>query len=272
MDVVSLGYRTDLALLQLGGPSVEDRGDHLVVRSPHNPTHWWGNFLLIRSVPAPDDAELWVERHAAAFPDARHLSLGVDGTAGTVDDMSGFSALGLTVEAQTVMTATSVRSDGPHPDAECRLLTSEDDWRQYVELNVRCADRGDPALHRPFAEARARTHRRLVEAGHGGWFGAFVDGRLACQMGLFSASPGLARFQSVETDPDFRRRGIARALVQHVSRYGFEQLSAETLVMVADPEYFAIDLYRSVGFAATEAQLQAARPPAGPSPRTEEQS
>lgn len=272
MDVVSLGLRTDLALLQLGGTEVADRGDHLVVRSPHNPQHFWGNFLLLGDVPPPEDAPLWVERHAAAFPGARHLTLGFDGTDGRVAELSGFSALGLSAEAQTVMTATSVRSDGPHPQAECRQLTSDDDWRQNVELQLRCNDRHDPAVHAAYAEARARTHRRLVDAGHGGWFGAFVDGRLASQMGLFSAGPGLARFQSVETDPHFRRRGIARALVQHVSAYGFEQLRATTLVMVADPDYFAIDLYRSVGFAASEAQLQVERPPTGPSPRPLEQS
>jgi ribosomal protein S18 acetylase RimI-like enzyme len=270
MDVVSLGFRTDLALLQLGGTQVEDRGDHLVVRSPHNRTHWWGNFLLVRAVPVPDDAPLWVERHAAAFPGGGHLTLGFDGTDGTVADLSGFTDLGLTAEAQTVMTATWVRSEGAHPDAECRQLTSEDDWRQCVELQMRCNDRHEPAVHRPYAEARAQTHRRLVDAGHGGWFGAFVDGRLVCQMGLFSASPGLARFQSVETDPDFRRRGIARALVQHVSRYGFEQLAAQTLVMVADPDYFAIDLYRSVGFDETESQLQVERPPVVPDTKAEE--
>ena len=31
--------------------------------------------------------------------------------------------------------------------------------------------------------------------------------------------------------------------------------------MVADPEYLAIRIYRSVGFAATETQLQAELPP-----------
>jgi hypothetical protein len=31
--------------------------------------------------------------------------------------------------------------------------------------------------------------------------------------------------------------------------------------MVADPEYLAIRVYRSVGFAASETQLQAERPP-----------
>ena len=269
MDVRSLGWRTDLALLQLGGTQVEDRGDHLVVRSLHNPGHWWGNFLLLRSLPAPGEAPLWVERHAAAFPGARHVSLGVDGTDGTVADLADFAALGLSGEAQTVMTATSVPSGGPHPEAVCRQLSSEDDWQQSVELQERCNDREDPERFRLYAQARTRTRRELVQAGHGGWFGAFVDGRLACQMGLFSASPGLARFQSVETDPDFRRRGIARALVQHVSGYGFEQLRAQTLVMVADPDYFAIDLYRSVGFAPTEAQLQVERPPQASEPAPE---
>jgi hypothetical protein len=32
--------------------------------------------------------------------------------------------------------------------------------------------------------------------------------------------------------------------------------------MVADPNYFAIDLYRAVGFAPTETQIQIERPPA----------
>ena len=100
----------------------------------------------------------------------------------------------------------------------------------------------------------------MVEAGHGGWFGAFADELLVCQMGLFSGGPGLARFQSVETLPEHRRRGLAGTLVAHTSRYGFEVLGARTLVMVADPDYHAIDLYRSLGFAVTETQLQAELP------------
>jgi ribosomal protein S18 acetylase RimI-like enzyme len=101
-----------------------------------------------------------------------------------------------------------------------------------------------------------------VEGGHGAWFGAFVDGRLLSGMGLFRASEGLARFQNVETRPEARGRGLAGTLVHHVSRYGFDELGARTLVMVADPDYLAIRIYRSVGFAETESMLQAERPPA----------
>jgi hypothetical protein len=49
--------------------------------------------------------------------------------------------------------------------------------------------------------------------------------------------------------------------VHHVSRYGFDELGARTLVMVADPGYLAIRVYRSVGFSETETQLQAERSP-----------
>ena len=47
MQVTSLGFRTDLALRALEGAEITDCGDYTVVRSPDNPTFWWGNFLLL---------------------------------------------------------------------------------------------------------------------------------------------------------------------------------------------------------------------------------
>ena len=70
MRVVSLGHRTDLALLNAGGSVVDDAGDHLVVRSPHNPAHWWGNLLLLDRAPAEQDAVRWLERFVEVHVDA----------------------------------------------------------------------------------------------------------------------------------------------------------------------------------------------------------
>ena len=268
MDVTSLGYRTDLALLELGGSTVEDRDDHVVVRSRHNPTHWWGNFLLLREAPrTSQETARWLDTFATTFPGSRHRAFGVDGTTGGVEDLAALAAAGLCVEAQTVMTATSVHPP-PRPNAEAvyRALSSDQDWTQSVELRVACHDGPEErAVFEAFAVRRAQTQRVLVEAGHGSWFGAFVDDRLVTQMGLFHASTGLARFQSVETHPELRGRGLAGTLVHHVSRYGFDELGARTLVMVADPTYLAIRVYRSLGFMDSEVQLQAERPPP-PSP------
>jgi predicted GNAT family acetyltransferase len=76
-------------------------------------------------------------------------------------------------------------------------------------------------------------------------------------MGLVRAGRNLARFQSVETDPGFRRRGLAGTLVHRVGEYGLAELGAETLVMVADPNDNAIRVYGTVGFTASESDLQA---------------
>jgi predicted GNAT family acetyltransferase len=257
MDVHSLGYRTDLALLQLGGSEVEDRGTHLVVRTPSNPTFHWGNFLLLAGPPEPGSAAYWVETFERELPESLHRTFGVDGTTGSVADLEGFAELGYETDASSVMTARAVH-EPPHPNpaATVRPLASDDDWEQQVLLAVA----GEPEHYSvEFATRRAAAHRYNVEAGHGQWFGAFLDGGLAASLGIFTASPGLARFQEVKTHPDARGQGLAGTLVHGASRHALDEMGAETLVMVADPDYLAIRIYRSVGFDDTETQLGASR-------------
>jgi ribosomal protein S18 acetylase RimI-like enzyme len=261
--VQSLGYRTDLGLLGLGGTQISAHADHLVVRSPHNPSFWWGNFLLLGGVPAPGEGRRWLDRFAAEFPGAAHVALGFDGVADRSGDLGEFAAAGFEVVADTVLTATAIAPQRrSSADLVCRRFVSDRDWSDSVELRMRCHDGQESAAsYRGFVRAQAQTNRALAEAGHGAWFGAFLDGRPVAQMGLVLAERGLARFQSVETDPLHRRRGLARALLHHVCDYGFAVLRAETLVMVADPGYVAIDLYRDVGFVPAETQLRIERAP-----------
>ncbi len=260
MEIASLAYRTDLAMLEYSGSIVEDRGDYLVVRTPDNPTFWWGNHLLLPEAPRDEpEARAWVATFEREYPEARHRTFGVDGVDGTVADLAPFAALGMETEALTVMTTEQVHaSPRPNTDATIRQLASDDDWAQQIEL-TRVGETTGYDL--PFVTARAAAERRLAQDGRGAWWGAFDGDRLLSSMGLFTASEGLARFQAVKTHPDARGRGLAGTLVHRVSRYGFEELGARTLVMVADPEYLAIRIYRSVGFSDTERQLQVTRKP-----------
>ena len=69
----------------------------------------------------------------------------------------------------------------------------------------------------------------------------------------------------VETHPDSRGRGLASALLHRAGGAALEA-GAETLVIVADPEYHAIGLYRSAGFDDRETKVELTRrPPASPS-------
>lgn len=265
MNITSLGYRSDLMILGLQGSTVEDRGDHLVVRSSHNPTFYWGNFLLLGDPPAAGDADRWLEIFGATFPAATHVAFGVDGTDGVVGGFGSLAGRGFSVTRDTVMTATSV-GEPPHrhPTARCRQLSSDADWAQSVELQLAQIDDGDgidAAAYRIFLAAKLRAMRSMQDAGFGAWFGAFVDGQMRSGMGLFSDGSGLARFSSVDTHRDVRGQGLAGTLVHQVSSYGFETLGATTLVMVADPGYSAIRLYRSLGFDDSETQAGLERAP-----------
>jgi ribosomal protein S18 acetylase RimI-like enzyme len=256
--ITSLAFRTDVALRALEGAEVTDRGDHLVVRTPGNPEFWWGNFLLLAQVPRPGEAGAWLARFAAEFPAARHVTLGVD-TAEDAPMPGDFAAAGLAAEHAAVLTAAQPDPPAhPNTDAEIRPLESDADWRQSVELAVRCQGGDEPA----FLERRALARRRVTQTGAGAWFGAFTGGRLQAQLGLYDAGDGYARYQHVETDPRARRRGLAGTLLWAAGRYGRDVLGTRTFVIVADPAGVAIRIYQACGFTRREAQLSFERPPA----------
>ncbi len=261
MEVRSLGYRTDLAILALEGSQVTDRGDHLVIRTPGNPDYWWGNFLLVPGL-RPGTGDAWKARFAAEFPGAPHLALGLD----EPDDraVNPGELPGMTMERNAVMTATSVHAP-PRPDTEAvlRTLHGDADWRQSFDLAV-AVNAGEPGVDSGFLTAQQAAKRALTEAGHGSWLGAFLDGTLVAQLGLITAiGSGLARYQNVETHPAARRRGLAGTLVWKVGAAALAS-GIQTLVMVADPGEAAIRVYRSVGFTVTESQLSfIARPAQG---------
>jgi hypothetical protein len=262
VNVRSLGFQTDLMIRLLEGSQAEDREGYLVIRTPQNPAYWWGNFLLLAEAPRPGEAEKWLARFADEFPDAAHVALGIDVTEASMVDPRELIAAGLRLERSSVLTAGGL-NEPPHPntEAEVRPLTGDEDWRQSAGLRA-ILNEGEPGGDPEFLTARLAAERALTEAGHGSWFGAFLDGELRGQLGVITDGSGIARYQNVETHPGARRQGLAGTLVW---RAGLEFLgsgAASTLVMVADPKDVAIRVYRSVGFADAESQVGFDRQPA----------
>jgi GNAT superfamily N-acetyltransferase len=248
-QLASLGFRTDVALRVAEGSEATDRGRYLVIRSPDNPGFWWGNFLLLRAW--PQDSDRWLDRFAAEFPQAAHVAIGVDVTEAGGKLPAEFAAL--EPEISTVLTCAGIRAPGhANTEAEIRPLESDQDWRQSVELNLRCYGEQSPG---DFQQLRSATRRRLTQTGRAAWFGAFDGGRLVAQLGICDAGGGLARYQDVETDPAARRRGLAGTLVWRAGRHAAEAFGAGTLVIVADPAEGAIRVYRACGFADTQGQF-----------------
>jgi ribosomal protein S18 acetylase RimI-like enzyme len=258
VQVRSLGFRTDLMLRRLAGGEVVDRGDHQVVRTPDNPTFYWGNFLLIE--PPDAQSERWLDVFATEFPDAQHVAIGVDGTDGDTGDVSGLTAAGLELEVSVVPTAERLEPPAREAAAEVRPLVSDADWEQMVAVRLEIDDDASPG-HREFVELKAIEARRLMEQGRGEFFGAFVDGVARATLGIVTDGSGLARYQAVETHPDHRRKGLASAMLVAAAEAALTRLAATVLVIVADPDYVAIDLYRALGFNDNERQVQLQRKP-----------
>jgi len=261
VDVTSLGYRTDLLVLRPGGSEITDHGDHLVVRTPANPSYWWGNFVLLGGPVEPGSVPTLLKRYDEELPGAEHVAWGIDSVDGSVGAESELAGAGFGVERNTVLTATSLVPPAGAAAAELRPLSEDDDWAQGLELRTACSDLTSGAYTTEFLVARAAQERALCATRHATWYGAFVGGVLRAALGLVTDGE-VARYQTVETHPDARRQGLASALVHHA---GATALAAgvKTLVIVADPDYYAIGLYRRLGFTDHETQVQLARRPPG---------
>jgi ribosomal protein S18 acetylase RimI-like enzyme len=260
--VVSLGYRTDLMLLGLQGSMIEQRSGYQVIRTPANPTFYWGNFLLLGRPPEPGTVSAWMGTFAREFPGAGHVAIGVDSTDGGAGDAPELAAAGLEADRSTVLTASAATlPPRPNEAAQYRVLDGDADWLAALELQGAVYGNDDPGWQ-GFPGRRLQAMRRMQEQGFGAWFGAFEAGRMVCGLGVFGDGSGIVRYQNVETHPEHRNKGLAGTLVYRASQYARQDMAAQTLVIVAELAGPAIRIYRSAGFrdAETQAQLQRQQP------------
>jgi ribosomal protein S18 acetylase RimI-like enzyme len=247
----SLGVWTDLWTLGAGS-RFERRGDTLSVTTPANPTFRWGNLVVFLRPMRPDDAVVGPRRFATGVgtpPRIRHMTFAWDDPHGGTRGLGAFEALGFEPERVTVLLRSGPPLPAePPPGVVVRPLAKDDDWDAALDLQVELNAGADGAeAHRAFRAARNVAYRSMVDAGAGAWFGAFEEGRLVADLGIFARS-GVGRFQAVETHPDARERGIASAMVAHAGRFAVDRLEASRLVILADTDEDAIRLYRRRGF------------------------
>jgi ribosomal protein S18 acetylase RimI-like enzyme len=255
--------------------TVRREDGHLVVRSPTNPTHWWGNLLLFDDSPAAGDGERWEALFQAAFADdprVAHRTFAWD----RADDARGaaeaeFGARGYDVELSVGMIA-SPEEIRPHPRANAEVQVraldpaaggpDEHRWEQVVELQVdaRDTERHEEEPYRVFSRARQAELRATFQAGLGAWYVALDGDVVAGAMGIV-VTGGRARYQAVDTAITHRRRGICSRLLVDAARHAVATYGATDLVIVADPDYHAAGIYESVGFRPVERVCGVCRPP-----------
>jgi hypothetical protein len=247
MELKSLGHQSELIFTSFDG-AFETRPDYAVLRTLSNPNYFWGNLLLMPKAPRLGECEKWIELFKMEFTDTRIYHMTFTWNEDQVGEVSEFLERGFELESTAVMQASSVNPP-PKFNAEIivRPITTEE-WSEMIELQVRAADDHLPKEEwRKFYEAQSKRYIAMEKASMGHWFGAFLDNRLVAGLGIYHHH-GLGRFQSVATDPAFQRRGICGTLVYQSARFALEKMPIKQLVMCADPDYFALQIYQTVGF------------------------
>jgi GNAT superfamily N-acetyltransferase len=262
VNISSLGFRTDLRLLELSGSQIEDRGTHLVIRTPDNPTYFWGNFLLLKQRPVPGGEREVIGAFHTEFPEAKHVSIGIDGTEDQTDELQAFVEAGMEIDSGIVLTTGQLVEPRPVADGVVvRALESDDDWEQRARLSWVLYPETSEETFMAFARGKNAQERALVARGIGQRFGAFVDDALVSTAGIFVTHAGVARYQSVETHPEHRRQGLAAAVVHAAGQHARATYNSDTLVIAADHDGDAIRIYRSLGFVDRERHCTLERRP-----------
>jgi ribosomal protein S18 acetylase RimI-like enzyme len=250
---LSAGWRTDFIVHRHDGLVVE-RDDCIVVRTPDNPTFFWGNFLLLPTLPGDDALERWLARFddeiGCLQPASRHRAFGVNAPCAQAE-LPHWQRAGFELQHSHVMQLGAGALQAPARAARGEVsFRSADLPRESADfVELQCADTmGHPVpAYRAFRERKMAAVVRMQATGAAQWFGVWCDGVLAADCGLVRDGE-LGRFQHVSTHPAWRRRGLCSTLVHAVSQWGFMQWGLRTIVMVADPDDVAIGIYRSLGY------------------------
>jgi GNAT superfamily N-acetyltransferase len=254
-----LGWHTDLAVLGFEGSVIDERPDHVLVRTPASPLYYWGNFVLVTDPGRVDEPQHWLDLFEHELPDAAHRAIGL---VTAPSDVQAWQALGLRLDHDAVLAADTCPEPTPVPQGYLvKQIADSIEWEQSTGMRIQEFAEGNP---REAAHERNRTESRIALSRQGkvAWFGAFHGDRLAAELGIVDCGEGVARYQSVVTAAEHRRRGLAGHLLGVAAQWAAER-GAQRWVIVADDGSDASRLYQSRGFAPADSGARAERKPTG---------
>jgi len=257
MKIDSLAFQTDLYFHRFNGNVVE-YDNFLVVQTPTNPKFFWGNLLYFKNPPQMTSLLEWRGIFIEKFNslDVEHMTFAWDSLSGEEGESSQFIADGFNLEKSIVMVNDQILIPKKiNSNLEIRAIVSEQDWQMVIDNHVAIrAQHFKEEAYRKFTIKKIANYRLMIAQNLGMWMGAFLGEILIGDLGFFHQN-GLGRFQTVGTHPDYRRMGACSTLMYQTLLLARDYLNVSKFVIVADPDYFACEIYQSVGFFTKEIQV-----------------
>lgn len=255
MQVKSLGYQIDLAFPGFTGEII-DRGEYLVIRTPNNPSYYWGNYILFSNPPGPDDFDRWREifhQEIGHNPAINHEAFGWDDPSGALGHIEPFQNAGYNLNQYSIMTTTQVtRPTHFNPHVTVKPIETDSEW----QLAAQCVASHD----KPTTQVNDRiqkmmtTWQALAKNQKALWFGAYLNGEFAGGLGIYKVE-NTGVVDEVVTHPNFRRQGVGRTLVYQAAQHAREHLNLQKLLLAADNNSDPKRMYEQIGFKTVEHQV-----------------
>jgi hypothetical protein len=259
MNPKSIGQLTNLFLAKTTG-HVYETLDSLIIKTPSNKDFHWGNYMLFSNPPLTGDLERWtklfdeefdyyLEPHHYAFTWDNEFPKDSKEFIESEAEIKKFTDAQFDLEL-TVALSTQQLVKPKHFNSHIQVvpLSTKAQWQNVIDLQIESRDlRFGKEDYAVFKREQFKNYIKMHESQLGHWFGAYLDGELVGDLGIFFEN-GIARYQSVETKKEFERQGICATLVYTAGKYMMEQYNVHTLVMEADEHYHAARIYESVGF------------------------
>ena len=250
--IKNIGYLTDTIFHDRHG-FVEEHENYFAIRTPTNPSFWFGNFILFKRAPAAGDFDEWMEIHRDVFGDTlNHVTLAWDEPLqGFIDEFTAAdfrTSNGLALSMSAYGGGASI-----NPNITVRPLSETSEWEAIIKQQI-VIDREDfsyPDDGGSFRRTEMKSLRAMAEEGHGNWWGAFDGNELVGGMGLyFDETRTIGRFQYVTTRASHRRQRVCTTLLDRAVRHAFETVKVKQLVICtgAEDSNPAIPAYQQFGF------------------------
>jgi GNAT superfamily N-acetyltransferase len=245
--ILSPAYRTDLLFAAFEG-SIIHHEFYTCIHTSARPDYFWGNYLILHQNYSLG-AKQAIHIYRTQFPKNhnRFITIGIDDEYQSHSFDRDMIESGFRIIRSEILECT-IPLSAQNPGVECRVLVSDNDYQQWVDVHSNELWYLDSDSQIPFLEKERDSLRSMAEAGYGWRFGAFIDNKLVAELGIYHDKQGLGRFNSVSTHRDYRNRGICSYLLHFAAHYAQIQAGIEKFIIVADAEYFARTIYRKAGF------------------------
>jgi ribosomal protein S18 acetylase RimI-like enzyme len=219
---------------------VEDTGDGVMaVLSPGIPLVWDANYLLV------EEPELPAERIAARANEVlgdlemKHRSVKTRNPALAAELEPEFEQLGWDVDRTMVMVLRR------EPDREGPVEVQQVDRKEVESLRLALME-GHPWTSPEAAPQLLELDRRIAEVYRDRSFAARHDGKIASCCRLYQHD-GVGQVEHVETLPEARNQGLARAVVLAAIEASRDD-GDELIFITADATDWPLTLYARLGF------------------------